>query len=59
MEKAQKKPKSSDIAGVTRDGVAILKVGRATHFTDRELASALKKVLRDSGSGQFAKAKRG
>jgi hypothetical protein len=59
MEKVQKKPKSSDVAGVTKDGVSILKAGRATHFTGKQLAGALKKLSRHSGSGQFATAKRG
>ncbi len=32
------------VAGVTRDGVSIIKVGRATHFTDRQARDAVAKV---------------
>jgi hypothetical protein len=32
------------VAGVTHDGVGILKSGRATHFTDREVREAIAKV---------------
>ncbi len=32
------------VAGVTRDGVSILKVGRATHFSDRQAREAVAKV---------------
>lgn len=46
---AKEHPKSSrknsySVAGVTRDGVAILKVGKATHFTDRQARDAVAKV---------------
>ncbi len=32
------------VAGVTRDGVSIIKVGRSTHFTDRQARDAVIKV---------------
>ena len=36
------------VAGVTRDGVSILRSsGRATHFTDKQLDAAIKKVMSD------------
>ena len=35
---------SYTVAGVTRDGVSIIKVGRATHFTDRQAREAVVKV---------------
>ena len=35
---------SYKVAGVTKDGVSIIKVGRATHFTDREAREAVSKV---------------
>ncbi len=35
---------SYTVAGVTRDGVSILKVGKATHFTDRQAREAVANV---------------
>ena len=35
---------SYTVAGVTHDGVSIIKVGKATHFTDRQAREAVVKV---------------
>jgi hypothetical protein len=35
---------SYSVAGITRDGVSIIKVGKATHFTDRQARDAVAKV---------------
>lgn len=47
--KSQRKT-SYSVAGVTRDGVSIIKVGKATHFTDREARDAVAKVRSLSAS---------
>ncbi len=39
-----------DVLSVTRDGVSILKVGRATHFTDRQISLSISKVLKGSST---------
>jgi hypothetical protein len=53
MEKLKQLPSTPKatryrIAGVTRDGVAILKSpGRATHFTDKEIRNSIAIVLQE------------
>jgi hypothetical protein len=60
MEQASKKPTKTShakryrIAGITHDGVAILKSpGRATHFTDKEIRDTIAIVLREAATGKF------
>jgi len=60
--KPKRKAKSGNmyqIAGVTKDGVKILKMpGRATHFTDKEISDAVRAVLsraKRGGSAAIAK----
>jgi tagatose-1,6-bisphosphate aldolase non-catalytic subunit AgaZ/GatZ len=55
----QRKKEGYAVAGITRDGVAILKVGPATHFTEREVDAAINRILkRESASGKIAGSKR-
>jgi hypothetical protein len=54
----QRKKEGYAVAGITRDGVAIIDSGPATHFTKREIAAAIRQVLKREG-GKLAPAKRG
>jgi hypothetical protein len=45
------------IAGITRDGVKILAVGPATHFTDKEIRDSIAYVMKGAGSSKLASSK--